>query len=292
MLTVTVWPLSWIYTDTANAFLIPFLMLSGFSFVLCVVLREFGARVSAETEVIEPAELEVYEAAYLSGDTERVADAAMAGMYRGGRIGFDKPRRVRVKAEGSDAFGSPTHTVHEIALAGGRVKDVRKAVAHGIDKIEYGLVKRGLALSKKNRWKWRWASASPFVLLSVAGVWRIWVGWQRGESFGIVIVLTIVTMLAALIAGCGGMLATREGKRAVRKCKCERTKRMLTKAGSSGDWAWLCALYGVNALPKDGTEEIHRALAHGTSGSSDGDADGDNGCSGCSGCGGCGGCGD
>lgn len=285
MLSIAAWPMDWIYSPTAVGYLSHLVELTGIAFVVSLLLRWIGSRPFHGHGSTEPEDLGVYEAAYLRGGVDRVADAVMAGMFRSGQLEFIKPRRLRVKKSVGMEMGGLTHTVHQIAAAGGTVKDARYAVAYELDNLVDGLVEKGLVLGAGPRWLWRWLSAAPFILLTIAGGWRATVGYHRGEEIGLVVFLGLVTLYFMLLFGFKGMRTTVEGRRLLRGIKKSRRKKSLLSRGESSDWIWVCGLYGADALPGTNAADLQSALKPGSGG---GGSDGDSGCSGCSGCGGCG----
>lgn len=291
MVMLASWPMDWIESRTAAGFLTHFVLLAVVASVISLLLRWLSGQSWAAPLDREAEALGVYEAAYLAGGPQRVADAVMAGMFRAGQLQMIKPRRLRiVKGPAPTDFASPEHAVYQIAAAGGTVKDARRAVAHVSQNIEHELAERGLALGAGSRCLWRVMSAAPFMLLVIACVLRVKIGLERNEEVGVVVLFGIVVLFFALKLGVGGLRTTANGRRALRGSKKARRKKQLIRQGDASDWVWTCGLYGADALPKNEAAALQSALTPGNGGS--GNVDGGSGCSGCSGCGGCGGCGD
>lgn len=289
MLLLSAWPMDWIETPTAIEFLVHFALLALIAFFISMIVRWIGRMPWRSFDVAESHELNVYEAAYLSGGWERLADAVMAGMFKAGRLELVKPRRLKVKGDAPTEMGSPEHTVYVIGAAGGTVKDARRAVKHSASGIEDGLIEREFVSGALTRFFWRMVSAIPFVLLVVACAMRVKIGYDRGESFLLVIVAGLLSLGFAFKFAFSGLRATARGRRALRMTRKRLRKKQLIRNDASPDWAWACGLYGPGALPSDEAGPLQSALKPGNGGNA---SDGGSGCSGCSGCGGgCGGCG-
>lgn len=286
------WPMDWIETPTAYGFLSHFFLLVGVAVIISLLLRWLAGQAWAAPFGQESEKLSVYEAAYLSGGPQRVADAVMAGMFRAGQLEVVKPRRLKiVKGPAPTDFASPEYAVYQIAAAAGTVKDARRAVTHGLSNLEHDLADRGLALGAGSRRLWRCMSAAPFALLLIACGLRIKIGLDRNEEIGLLVIFGFLLILTVLILCLAGLRTTADGRRVIRATKKTRRKKQLVRQGSASDWVWTCGLYGVGALPKHEAAALQSALSpvNGSSGGTDGSA----GCSGGSGCGGggCGGCG-
>lgn len=231
-----------------------------------------------------------FEAAYLCGGSDRVADAVLAGLYRSGRIELRKPRTLSVLAPRPDGLNHLQAAAWDVAAARGTVDDARRAVSHAVSgRWLADLARRGLALTPRGRRRLSFFSALPLVLLLGATLLRFAVGWHWQEPSEGVVWLAIALLLFVVWFASNPPRATDRGRRAIRRLKKDHRRVAALRGENAEHWAWTCGLFGVMALPESEAADLQSGLRPGNSGDS---ADNPDGGSGCSGCGGCGGCGD
>lgn len=236
-----------------------------------------------------------YMAAYLTGGARRAALVALIALT-------EKKLIQRIKRwNGVHVATTPLPAplslpALESALVkriqtGGRkgvlISEINRQINDEYAMLEAQLANRGLRPTQSERIRAAWSAVSPLVILCVVGVIKLMIGIFRDKPIGFLILLLIVTGVAAVwIANSLGYL-TAHGKSALEELRNQYTP------GRGDNTAMSVALFGSAALvgfPELSTlaREFEVTIGAGSS-SSDG-----SGCSsGCSsGCGGgCGGCG-
>lgn len=284
--------IDWITVPTAAGFFRWGLFWVPLALILSWGIRWLCTRPWALDSAENTADPDPYAAAYLSGGPGRVADAAIASMFRAGKIQLRKPKTLGVVADRPEETSGVLGAVWDIAAAAGTVDDARRAVRRVVLRAWVdSLVEQGLALTRRARMWLGLASALPMGLLMVAVVSRVIVGMRRDEDVVGVTWLGILVGVSLLWLLTNGPRSTAAGRRLLRRLKKDRRPTSAILGQTPEDWAWTCGLFGVMALSADEAAQLQAGLRPGNGG--DGDTpDGGSGCSGCSGCGGCGGCGD
>lgn len=241
--------------------------------------------------------LSPYEAAYLIGGADRLAQAGVASLYRRGCVKTAGKGRLKVSNSPSPEGEQVERDLYSAVRAGGGVRDLRAAAGFTSSRYRKKLVGDGLLLSRSRRVYTQLVGAVPFLLLGLLGVSKILVGVTRGKPVGFLFGLCIVLVIVMVIS-LKGVRRTALGelvRKRLRK-QHERTTRGRDNnpAEAAHLAAWTCAVFGTGVLVGE-MPELKSIFSSGTGGgggwidSGGGSDGGDGGCGG--GCGGCGGCG-
>lgn len=250
----------------------PFLMLY---LALLIVAGLFSGLASALLRP-EGREQEVADAGWLArltGGRTRWLDATVAGRLVNGELSMI----------GRDRFAAATGSHRGW-------KKLSRDLAAPAERTERELRKAGLLASEdEGRSLSRWA-AGPFLALAAFGAAKLVIGLGRDRPVGFLLVLLIVTLIAALIRWNSVDQRTRAGLAAVRRARAAKDR--LRRAPTRPEMELGVALYGTGVLAASEYAPFHqRRAGNGDGGSGGGDTSGDGGCGG-GGCGGCGGGGD
>lgn len=279
-------PLDW----PAGPFLALFVGLAAASFAAMGLLRW---RLRDTGQPGQSVGLGVLELAYLAGGTPRTADTVAVGFLAAGAAGLDPKRSRIVVAGGADCGGSGGADLpRELAgfrrrLSGSMTrKAFAQAVSGEVERVRDALVQRGLAPTPDRLRQIRTGLAALILPVLALGAAKVAVGSSRGKPVGILLVLLVLTVLAAcLLAFARQPYRTTAGDRALAEYG-QRHSRTV-RAPRDGELVLAFALAGPVALL--GTPfEGYRSLINGAGSSGDGSSSGCGG-GGDSG-GGCGGC--
>lgn len=280
----------------------PFLLLYGSLLLVCSVLsvlivvalrshqdQRLSSKIDERIDRLSP-----FDASFLIGGLDRLAQAAIVSLYR--RRAIEAPANgVLVAANRPDASAHPVeHDAYDAVLAKGRLKDVRSAVRRPARPIRERLIREELLLTFPRRMVIRGLAAIPMLLLLCLGAGKIMVGVSRDKPVGFLLLLCALTVFL-MFAISWNLRHTGLGKAVIRSL--QKTRENQTQ-GTHGDpqedallAAWSCAVFGP-AVMFGVVPQLHAYLIppSGSGGSHVDGSDGDGGCGG--GCGGCGGCGD
>lgn len=240
--------------------------------------------------------LDTWSAAYLAGGAERVVDAGIATLLASGQARWDtKQRRLEVTGR-PQAGGYPLDDIARAAAVEKRTPRIARRLGRQLQRIRDPLLARKLLLDARSRWLMGLCSAVPFALLTGLGVMKILVGLQRDRPVGFLVLLTLLTGIAALVLLAWRPERSRAGDAVLRAMNHRHAHAR--RAPRDGDIGLAVALAGTAVLAGTAYAGFHESRASsggGTSStdSSDGSCSSSDGGSSCSsGCGGCGGGGD
>jgi uncharacterized protein (TIGR04222 family) len=239
----------------------------------------------------------VWELAYLAGGAERVVDAAVAELHRQQAVVWDPAQRRLLPGP-----ASPPSDPLLVAVLGQlveRTPDIARAArASVLAGLRGALQRRGWWFSAAEAQRIALLSALPLAALAVFGAAKVVVGLLRERPVALLVVLCVLTAVAALVAFLARPGITPAGQRVLREA---RGRHALTVRAHRGEQVALAVALGGTAVLAGTALAGYHALRQpassadgGTSSSdsSDSSSSSDAGDGGGSGCGGCGGGGD
>jgi uncharacterized protein (TIGR04222 family) len=242
------------------------------------------------------------------GRSGRVTDPGQLALLAGGRQRFYDTSMTRLLAAdalkligGKDflaASGARGHSVPDdevLALARrapASLKSVERVLQPHAAATESDLVDAGLLIDRDVTAQLRFWQTSPYLLLLLFGMTKLWIGVARERPVGFLIALLFVTAIAALLRFTTADRRTRAGKALLDGAR-DRSDR-LRRAPTRDEAALGVALFGTGVLLGSAWSDYHgmRRASDGGGGFDGGSgSSGDGGCGGGGGGGGCGGCG-
>lgn len=283
----------------SNPFDLPgpqFLLLYGGLLVAAVVviaISRFRARRTAEGPDIDTAHgLDPYNVSYLNGGAVLAVSTALVQLVDRNIIDIDRRSgRVTWLMPATPASLHPLERaiVRAIGLPA-RIRDIRPAVGHEVERIAERLAERGLVVPAGRAVMVQTIGQLLLGALTLAGLLKVIVGIARDRPVGYLVVLVLVTAALLLWAG-RRPHRTKRGDRLLRAMQERRDDlRQLPPRLAGEDLAMGVALFGMSALATHEMSDLRRTFQpHEAGGSWVGGCggDGDGGCGG--GCGGCGG---
>lgn len=295
------------------AFLALYLILLMFALVVAILFRRFLVAVG-EGQSMPTISLDPYEAAFLSGGGNAVIDTAISMLVQKKVL---KAASVTRSLAASGPLPRDAHPVeravyHAVARSSTPVQEVRAAAWWGVEEIAERLKAMGLVLSDA---RWRAARSVPTVILAAVlalGIAKIFVGLSRNRPVFLLVILSLVTVVIALVFFMARPRTTPLGEHTLMQLKLnnaalQTTARSRPQMLTPGDMAYAIGLFGVAALPFADASwvELKRTLSPppaavssgGSSCGSSSSCSGGSSCSSsscgssCGGGGGCGGCG-
>lgn len=272
-------PLDW----TAGPFLRLYLGLGAVALVFGLwlrwLLRDTGAAASGE--------IDTFGLAYLSGGPERCIDAAVAQMLGAGQVVWDESNaRLQLQVAPAD-LTPPLDAVARCVAADGAPASVLRRAQRSLSQVRRELERRSLLLSRADAWRIRSFSALPLLLVLCLGMAKILVGSMRDKPVGWLLLISVVLMVAALVALLRQPQTSRAGDAAVAAAKVRHERAL--RAPRPQELGLAVALLGTAALSGTAYAAYHQ-IRSSPSGSDSGGSDSSDGSgSGSSGCGGCGG---
>ncbi len=240
------------------------------------------------------------------GRSGRATDAGQLALLAGGRQRFYDAIVTRLLAAdalrltgGKDFLAAPGATGHstpdnEVLALARRApaswKSIEWALQPHATETEGDLVDAGLLMDRSIATQLRFWQTTPYLVLLLFGMTKLWVGVVRDRPVGFLIALLVATAFAALIRFAVVDRRTRAGKALLdgaRDCS-DRLRRAPTR----DEAALGVALFGTGVLLGSALSAYHnmrRVIDAGAGGGSGGGGDG--GCGGGGGDGGGGGCG-
>lgn len=230
----------------------------------------------------------IWQLAYLSGGPRGVVDSAAASLYEAGAIDWDAQRREIVQRK-QDPPEDPLLRALLPHLAGPSTRLGSAEKSSAIERIREQLIRMGWWLSADASQRIARISALPWWLLSVLGLLKIGIGIARDKPVALLVLLVILSLVAALAFQFSRPGISAAGRRALAHFRGRHA--VATRAPRAGQLGLAVALGGTAVLAATGFADYHTLRhppssgdASGSSDSSDGGSDG-----GGSGCGGCGG---
>lgn len=259
---------------------------------------------------------DVYEAAALTGGTERMAQTAVVRLADIGALKLDGVKDKRLSVVASAAV--PVHPVEQAVLAqlrtaGPMTPLAAVQLATGSSEMAKVLARCPDADTRPGRPSR--AVLVPMTVLAAIGVAKVCIGLSRERPVGFLVLMLVGTALTLLALQVARIRTRSWRQRLGDQARARGTTERIRPLGAgenhaAPDLAWTAALCGVGALggtvladyapllmpppPRRGSEGWDGTLTSTTSGGSDGSGGGGSSCGGGgSGCGGCGGgCGD
>lgn len=268
-----------------------FLIFYGLMLVTCIAAGLWiPAHLRPQGKRSDVSDLE--EMAVLSGGADRLTVAVLSSLFANGSIREGAKGKLNVRRR-EEAEGGAERAV--LAKVGDFTpSEAQKSINAEAERVEAGLIQRGLIMDASERLRLRGLSTLPYALLFVIGLYRQQAGEAQGEPTGFLIALLAVTFVFGLIRFFTGTKRTVAGQQVVKTLEEESSR--LKRAPQASEAGFAVALFGTGVLVGTPWEPVHAArntsgVDGGYAGDSDnGDGDGDGGGSGCGG-GGCGGCG-
>ncbi|UXI70369.1 TIGR04222 domain-containing membrane protein [Tahibacter amnicola] len=239
--------------------------------------------------------LDAWSVAYLAGGPTRVADAAVAELMSRQQAHWSDQTRTVVVHDARAISEYPLDVVaHELGK-GTALHALPAAITPALARIEQSLVQRKLLVPEPQRKRVALLGALPFIALMGLGMAKIAVGISRDRPVGFLIVLVIVTAIAALVLFLNRPWTATAGDAALKQLR--QRHAHATRAPRDRDVGLAVALAGTAVLAGTAYAAYHdvRAPASSSSSSSDSSSgcsssgDSDSGGGGCGGCGGGGG---
>ncbi|MEM7690435.1 MAG: TIGR04222 domain-containing membrane protein [Pseudomonadota bacterium] len=224
--------------------------------------------------------------ALLSGGAQRHALTVLADLYVQGAIERAKKAKVAVARTGIEVTPAGAAVLRKVGDFS--LSETMRTLADHADRRERDLIKRGLLLEKSDLTRLRIVAIAPFVTLALIGMYRYRAGEALGEPTDYLLVLLIVTGVAATLRLAMINRRTDAGEQALRKWRGRSSRIKRAPEGSEVPLA--VGLFGTGVLAGTPYAHVHamrQAASGGDGGSSDGGDGGGAGCGG--GCGGCGG---
>jgi uncharacterized protein (TIGR04222 family) len=269
---------------TGSDFLLFYSVLLGFAgagaWWMPNLLREPGRRGSLD---------DLESVALLTGGRTRLTDSVLAELYVHGGLTEGPKGKLAIADRSvpvSDAGKALLEAGEPLSLA-----DARKALGVYAERVAAKLQRAGLLMRDAEYKRLRWLSVTPFAALFLIGLYRQRAGDAVGEPTGFLVILLVLTVIAALARFGTVDPRTQAGIDAVRDLRA-RSERF-SRAPLSDEAAMAVALFGTTVLvgtPWEPVHAIRRQEGDAGSAGDSGGSDGDGGGSGCGG-GGCGGCG-
>lgn len=235
-----------------------------------------------------PGEPPVWQLAYLRGGPRAVVDAAAASLHEDGFIGWDESKKQLVRRR-EDAPDDLLLRNLLPNLCGSSSRLTLAESAGALQQLRRQLEQQGWWHSAESSRRIAMLSALPLWLLAGFGGAKIAIGVMRDAPVALLVLLLIVTVVAALIFHFARPGATRAGRELLAAQKARHALDL--RAPRPGKLALAVALGGTALLAGTALAGYHE-LRHppssgdgGGSDSSDSSSDGGGG----SGCGGCGG---
>lgn len=231
--------------------------------------------------------------AFLAGGRQRFYDAILTRL-----LATDALRLVYGKeflaVPGATGRSGPDEAVLALARrAPASLKSVESVLQPHAAETESDLVDAGLLIDRDVTMQLRFWQTSPYLLLLLFGMTKLWIGVARDRPVGFLIALLFVTLIAALLRFTTADRRTRAGKALVDGAR-EGGDR-LRRAPTRDEAALGVALFGTGVLLGSAWSGYHGMRRASDGGGFDGGSgsSGDGGCGGGGGggCGGCGGCG-
>lgn len=268
---------------TGSDFLMFYVMLLGLSAVaswwIPAHLRDAGrSSVSRDAE----------DLALLAGGPARYADSVIADLFARGALAGTADGKLRV-AQPAELASPAARAVLAVRAPIGR-REAENVLAIHAARTAARLRREGLMLRSEALMRLRWLSILPFGTLFAIGLYRQRAGSAVGEPTGFLVVLLVLTIIAAVIRFARFDGRTMAGIAAVEQARAKSAR--LARAPQPGEAALAVALFGTGVLVGTPWEPVHAMRRQdgsgdgGGSSSSDSDGGGDGGGGGCGGCGG------
>jgi uncharacterized protein (TIGR04222 family) len=278
------------YDLTATPFLELYIVLFLLAAIASSVLRliEFSP-----PGLVNDANLDPVELAYLAGGRRRALDAVAVGLIdAGGAVLQTASRSLRPvdPAPLMARYLTPFRRAMPGAVDLARLGSVFRP---GLDAVRDGLAARGLVFGEEDGRRAALLSSLPFCAMAAFGGARVVLGASRHHAVGYILGLTLLALFAAIVRALRPPVARRAGAQALRAYRAGGARLM--RAPLESELVQAFALTGAAALA--GTPLAAYARLSAQSGGAGGGGDGDGSVSSCGGGGdgggggGCGGCG-
>lgn len=259
-----------------------------------------------------------YECAYLAGGVNNATDAAIVRLIQRGALAMDAGSlRLSRKGDGLEASAHPLEqSVYQAvdAETGSLLARVRQSAAPSADKLRQRLDQLELLIPEARANLVRWLPTLLMAAVACFGFAKIVIGLNRHRPVGYLVVLVLITGVAAFVLLRLPCFRTRRGDQALEKLKrdnaaLEFTAGRRSYALTDADLVMAVGLFGVGVLaggplgylptpmlalppPRTGTSTSSSSCSSWFSCSSSSSCGGGGGgCGGGCGGGGCGGCG-
>lgn len=227
--------------------------------------------------------------AVLAGGRARLTNSLLAELYVQGGLA-EGPKRKLAIADRSAAVSPAARTLLE-ADAPLSHAEAKRALGGHAERVAARLRRAGLLMRASEHTRLRWLSITPFAASFLIGLYRQRAGAALGEPTGLLVLLLVLTAIAAVTRFATIDPRTVAGLAAIRDLRAKNDR--FARAPRPEEAAMAVALFGTAVLVGTPWEPVHALRRpEGDAGSggdtSGGDSDGGSGCGG-GGCGGCGG---
>jgi uncharacterized protein (TIGR04222 family) len=271
-----------------------YLMLLGAMVLVAAVLRHM-LRVPAEPVPGFAANLDPYETAYLAGGHRMAVDAALAGLVHCEAISIIGNKFSLKNGNAQPPSGFAQVVFDDISSGKSSVSRLHALARALAEPMAQRLRSADMALSRAQAAKVRLFPAGLILLVLLIGIAKIQVGLSRHRPVEILVILCVLTAVAALIFAVMPAYRTRAGDRVLKAMR-HANSALKTTAKASPDRlaynevALALALFGPVVLAKGDLIGLRHVLfPAGTGGDGSGGSCGGGGGCGGGGCGGCGG---
>jgi uncharacterized protein (TIGR04222 family) len=278
------------------------------SFVLALAVSLFVRR-TLRGPVDEPppgsVKLDPYETALLAGGEAAAINSAIAALVHSGGLEVNKTERKLIAAKGTTAGHDLERAVLSAAAGsvgstdGTELRTVRKGAEPTAALLRPRLTDLGLLVGDGQAMLMGLLGAVPMLALLVLGAMRLSQASHTGKPSAFLIILMVVTGIAALILLFKRTLRTRRGDAVLARLTADAASARATVSAkpelvTAGDIALAVGLFGVAVLATGPMDALAETLRPPPGSSSCGTSCGGSSCGGggssCGG-GGCGGCG-
>lgn len=281
---------------------------AGFALVAFVVAMVVRRAMRVPVESVPLGGLDGYEVAQLSGGEKRTVEAALASAASRGLLDID--RGLVKRTERAFPSGLPLvelSVCEAVGPAGTKVNELPRRMRPVLNSLEEGLVERGLVMRAASEMNARLVPFALAALVPLVGWFKVDIGLERQRPVTILVLLTIVTGVAALFflkrprLSRRGESALEELRLGNRRLADFRAAEAANGGGSFGAMLPMAVgLWGLSALDGTPLERMKQHIAPPNSGdggsvgdsssssseSGGGDGGGGGGCGGCGGGGG------
>ena len=280
-------PLDW----RGPEFLALFALLMVIATAASVFLRVRQRNREAQSGGMSLGEPDVWSLAYLAGGPQRLIDTAVAELHRLGLVQWNATKHLPEVVGNALPDDPLLRTVHG-AIRQRSLSSLLAVIKSGqMEAVRKRLQQRGWWFTSQQALQICRISALPFALLSSLGIAKIAVGISRDKPVAFLVVLTLISVIIALVTYFKRPGITPKGRQAL---AAEKKKHQLSaRAHRDEQVALAVALAGTAVLAGTAMAGYHDLRRPGSSDSSSGGCSSDSGGGGSGGgCGGCGGGGD
>ena len=256
-----------------------------------VFLRVRQRNREAQSGGMSLGEPDVWSLAYLAGGPQRLIDTAVAELHRLGLVQWNATKHLPEVVGNALPDDPLLRTVHG-AIRQRSLSSLLAVIKSGqMEAVRKRLQQRGWWFTSQQALQICRISALPFALLSSLGIAKIAVGISRDKPVAFLVVLTLISVIIALVTYFKRPGITPKGRQAL---AAEKKKHQLSaRAHRDEQVALAVALAGTAVLAGTAMAGYHDLRRPGSSDSSSGGCSSDSGGGGSGGgCGGCGGGGD